>query len=164
MKTNLQVSGNVELDEKEIQQALLKYALEEKKLVDIVNNYLSPQNLTTKKLVHTQTPNGIRVVAEVTSASKDTLSYTPPVQKETKERNMPSFTKKNKGYADKFTEFLDEQRKKKRKEIPFNEYMEEMQFLFPTMDYRRLYIYLSDKKLQASRRFKFDTDKKVIKL
>jgi hypothetical protein len=162
MKTNLTVSGNVELDEKEVQQALLEYAKREGNLVAIINSYLAPKNLTTNRVARTDTPTGLRVVATVTSASSDEIPFTPGgsvAVKEPRVRVGKGFKKKNLGFAGKFTEIVDDARKSRKKHLSLDELLEEFQFAFGKENFKRkrLQIYLADKNLQKSRRFQYDS-------
>lgn len=54
--------------------------------------------------------------------------------------------KQNKGIFQQLREYFDDERKKKRKEIPFDEVLKDMQFFFPKLDERKLQIYLHDKR------------------
>lgn len=62
-------------------------------------------------------------------------------------RAIPEGHKKtNKGIFKNLREYFDDERKKKRKEIPFEEVLKDMQFFYPKLDARKLQIYLHDKR------------------
>lgn len=62
-------------------------------------------------------------------------------------RAVPEGHKKhNKGIFKNLREYFEDERKKKRKEIPFDEVLKDMQFFFPKLDARKLQIYLHDKR------------------
>ena len=55
-------------------------------------------------------------------------------------------TKTNKGVFQSLREYLEDERKKKRKELEFAEVLKDMQFFFPKLSSRHLQIYLHDKR------------------
>ena len=105
-----------------------------------ITGYLSENhNLTTDKVIY---QNGKIIVEARNGAGL-------PVVKEPVERNRVApegHRKVNKGVFQSLREYLDDERKKKRKEIEFDEVLKDMQFFFPKLTARRLQIYLHDKR------------------
>jgi hypothetical protein len=119
-------------------QKLLKNNREE--VFKAITGYLSDNhNLTTDKVIY---QNGKIIVEARNGAGL-------PVVKQVAERTRVApegHTKVNKGVFQSLREYLDDERKNKRKEIPFDEVLKDMQFFFPKLTARRLQIYLHDKR------------------
>jgi hypothetical protein len=145
-----QLTTIINLEEEEVTRAVIKYILKKKKLAEVIDSYLTKSKRTSELKVYKinkiiKTTNGVRI--EVLASSE------PPA---------PSFTKKNKGFLKALTKFINDCREKKYKEISFDEYMQAMQEIYPMMNYRRLYTYISDKRFQRPKNIVFDTKRKVI--
>lgn len=64
-----------------------------------------------------------------------------------REREAPEgHTKKNKGVFNSLREYIEDERKKKHKELKFDVVLKDMQFFFPKLTARLLQIYLHDKR------------------
>lgn len=104
-----------------------------------VTGYLrETQQMTTDKVIY---QNG-RVIVEVSNGVPRVIEKAP-------ERNRVApegHRKNNKGVFQSLREYLEDERKKKRKEIPFDEVLKDMQFFFPKLTARQMQIYLHDKR------------------
>lgn len=105
-----------------------------------IAGYLSDKHqLTTDKVIY---QNG-KIIVEARNGGGVIL----PATKVERNRVAPEgHRKENRGVFESLREYFDEERQQKRKEIPFTEVLETMQFLFPKLTTRRLQIYLHDKR------------------
>ena len=170
MKANLVLTGNVELDEKEVLQALIDYVVAEDILLDVINRYLAGQNLVATRVLKSEGSKGLRVRADVKSLdSEGGASIARSPLKKRIRRVSKGFKKNNLGFAHEVTLYLEKQRKTKRKSIPFDEFLQAVLSIFPdfggTMTpAKRLRIYLADPKFQKSRNIEYDGRNSLIKI
>ena len=165
MKQNVKVSGEVELSQDEVKDALLNYAKRDRKFL---HNALVPYmegfyGYSIKKLATSTINNELIVKLEVSSSKSDLKSTLFHTEKEPGVRNMPSgFIRKNVGFYKELREYLLEERKKGHKEVTFDKAHKDMMFTFPSLDEKKFLIYCLDKRQQKSKGFQFDSKKRIL--
>jgi hypothetical protein len=169
MKQNLKLSGEVELTQEEAALAMLEYLKKEKRLVDAMDGFLSARyGYSTKRVAHNTDDNGnITIICEVSHSTDQNVKkiFSHSKGKKSNEKRQPTgFKRQNVGFFRELTDFLSEERKKKRKEVTFDEAFETMKFVFPSLTERRFMIYASDKRQQQSKGFRFDGKKRIFPL
>ena len=147
MKTNIQITGTVELSKKD--------------LLEAINQHLqSTQNLSVKRIQYT---NGMdTILCEVYQEIGDDEVQMKFLNKTPEKRKTGGYKKKYFGFFDTARTIFDEQRKAKRKQITLDDFVAEVQFHFPGMEKTRVAQYLHDKR--QLKNVSYDSSKKIITL
>lgn len=142
MERNLTLSGKVKLTRKELSMA--------------VHDYLKNQNLNlkSKRLIYDvdgkkNVLNGvvIDVYQEIESDDIPDIGGKMIEPKESKQRNVkPGWKRKNVGIFKHLRELFDQQKKTGNKAMDFTTVFEDVKANFPTMNKKRLDVYLHDRR------------------
>jgi hypothetical protein len=156
MKHNLKTEGEVELNHEEGVQAMLQYLRQEKKLLEAMDALLGPKlGVKATKVALFDKDGKVGFKVEVTSNPEKRGYFASPTVPGEK-RQPTGFIRKNVGFYKELVTYLDEERRKKRKQITIDEAFEDLLFVFPGLDKRNFSIYVRDKRQQKAKGFKFD--------
>jgi len=159
-------SGEVELDVNDQKEATYYAALKDKTrfLQDITLYLKEKEDLDVTKISRIDSPDGLIVKAEIKSksVSKEIMKalYSPDKIKKSGSANTKGATKPNVGFISNLIHFLEDEAKKGRKEISFDEAYETMLFLFPKLTRNQMLAYVGDVRLQNSWGFKYRSEGK----
>jgi hypothetical protein len=163
------MKGKIELGEKEILSASLKYITRIGKLKEAIRSYLLDEYKIESSRIDLSNPKeGLHAVIEIDLGSLESLSKLASsgeltrkteIRSTSSKGNNAGFTRSNVGFSDTLSDIINAYRKGKRKMVSFDEVLEKLQTKLPALDRKRAYIYISDKRLQERLKFEFTGNK-----
>jgi hypothetical protein len=164
MKQLLRVAGYVEFGESEIKDIVFNYFKgNEDMLFKVVDNYLVKEHgISAKKLSQGIDSKGkvyVKVDVQSINPNGDGDLTNPIFLKPIKR----TFIKANKGFYKELEKYFLSLKKKKKKEVSFDDALKSMSSILPRLTSRKFYLYISDKRQQLKKGFKFDSASRTIR-
>jgi hypothetical protein len=162
MKRNIQVSGTIELNEKDIKRILISYARgNEMLLLKAIDSYLTRENgISAKKITQQRNEKDeLSIKVDVQTISEAGISALS-ISKLWKPTAV-GFTKQNMGFYRELSKYFVGLKKKKKKRIAYEITLKHMRKFFPGLTERKFYNYIVDKRQWLRRGFSFDSDSRT---
>lgn len=166
MKTNLKVSGTLEFSEADLVQAikdLAKSRQGKEVVVNAIDSFLALRypNVKSKRVQYTEQLD--RVLVEVDHRGDDPKLAMIGTKAPARERIASTgHVKKYKGFFGDSKDIIKDYRKKGVKEIPFDQFYEDISFFHQGIEIQRVKTYLLDKRQLKG--ITYDSKNNVIKI
>lgn len=144
MKQNITIKGRVELSKAEVGEAAVSYLSTEKKLSKAIDQYLAAHGLASTRVRYA--PATGEAVADIERKVSDKVTHFSDDLSPLRSNNG-GYVRRNMGIFDYLRAYLADESKAGKKKITLDEVYQTVRFKFPSMERKRLAMYLQDKRM-----------------